>query len=72
MGVIFEFAQARFEEAIAESKRFIKAPVSYIMQEQPVRTAVTLELLEFVRPGKDVEWEHRIVEQTGRPFRKRR
>ena len=60
-GVIFSFAQDRKNEAQARFREFIKAPVSWLQENEPLRKAVLLEALDlFPRPWVEVSHEHGI------------
>jgi hypothetical protein len=58
-GVILSFAQARKTEAEARLQAFIKSPLAWIQENQPLRKAALLEALD-IRPGIDAEYEHKI------------
>jgi len=59
-GVMANFARDRFEEAKARAREFVKSPLQWLQTNQPVRKAVLLEGLDLLRPGVDVEYEHKI------------
>jgi len=62
-GVIVDFARNRFGEAQARAREFVaQGPFQWITENQPVRKAVLLETLEFLRPGIEVSHEHTIEE----------
>jgi len=66
-GVIFNFIQDRRNEAEARFREFVKSPLAWVKENQPVRKAVLLESLELLRPGIDVEYEHKIEKWKARP-----
>ena len=59
-GVIIDFARARSDEVQTRFREFIKGPVGWIRSNQPIRKAVLLEGLDLLRPGVEVEHEHKI------------
>lgn len=59
-GVILSFAQARKTEAAARLHAFIKSPISWLQENEPIRKAVILEGLDRFRPGIEVSHEHEI------------
>jgi len=59
-GVISNFGRDRFSEAIARATEFVQAPLQWIQTNQPVRKGVLLEALDLLRPGVEVEHEHKI------------
>jgi hypothetical protein len=60
-GVVLHFAGERFEEARVKASEFVQqGPFRWITENQPVRKAVLLEGLEFLRPAIEVSHEHEI------------
>jgi len=60
-GVIASFGRKRLNEAIARAHEFVvQGPLQWITENQPVRKAVLLEGLEFLRPAIEVSHEHEI------------
>jgi len=59
-GVIVDFAGDRFKEAKARAREFVQGPLQWLETNQPIRKALLLEGLEFLRPGIEVEHEHEI------------
>ena len=60
-GVILNFAQTRKTEARTRLREFVKAPVSWLQENEPIRKAILLELLDlFPRPWVEVSHEHGI------------
>lgn len=65
LGIITDFAQSRLGEIAAKIKRIRADPLGYIQNEQPLRKAVLLEYLDYLRPVLGTEWEHRIEKWKG-------
>jgi hypothetical protein len=59
-GVILNFAQTRKTEAAARFRGFIKSPLAWIQENQPLRKAALLETLDYFRPAINAEYEHEI------------
>jgi len=59
-GVILSFAQARKTEARSRLREFIKSPINWLQENEPIRKAVILEGLDRFRPGIEVSHEHEI------------
>lgn len=59
-GVMANFARNRFAEAKLKAGDFLQAPLQWIQTNQPLRKAVLLEGLDLLRPGVEVEHEHKI------------
>jgi hypothetical protein len=59
-GVILNFAQTRKTEAQARLLEFIRSPINWMRQNEPIRKAILLETLEFLRPNISTEYEHKI------------
>ena len=60
-GVIANFAQTRRAEAQARFREFIKSPLAWVQENQPLRKAALLEALDlFPRPWVEVSHEHGI------------
>jgi hypothetical protein len=59
-GVIANFGRDRFSEAQARFREFIKSPISWMQENEPIRKAILLEGLDIFRPGVEVSHEHEI------------
>jgi len=59
-GVVASFGRSRFEQAIVRTHEFLQAPLQWIQTNQPVRKGLLLEALDLLRPGVEVEHEHKI------------
>jgi len=59
-GVIIDFARERFEEAKARAHEVVQSPLQWFQTNQPIRKALLLEGLDILRPGVEVEHEHKI------------
>jgi len=60
-GVILNFAQTRKTEAQMRLREFIKSPIGWLQENEPLRKAVLLEALDlFPRPWVEVSHEHGI------------
>jgi hypothetical protein len=60
-GVILSFAQSRKLEASGRFREFIKNPIGWLQENEPLRKAVLLEALDlFPRPWVEVSHEHGI------------
>ena len=60
-GVIANFAQTRRAEAQMRLREFVKSPISWLQENEPLRKAVLLEALDlFPRPWVEVSHEHGI------------
>lgn len=60
-GVIANFAQTRKTEAQMRLREFLKSPISWLQENEPLRKAVLLEALDlFPRPWVEVSHEHGI------------
>jgi len=67
MGVIAEFAKERIEEVRRELKKIAEGPIKFLQSEQPLRKAILLEFLDYVRPRKYAEYQKRISEMKVTP-----
>jgi len=50
MGVIIEYAKLRIDDMKREAEAFLKAPLRYIQDKQPIRRALLVEYLDNIRP----------------------
>jgi len=65
MGILLDFSKIRANEAKSELQEFTKGPVKYFRTNQPLRKALLLEFLELLRPEKNAQYEHKIVDWKG-------
>jgi len=68
VGVLLDYAQGRLSEAVAEVGEFVRGPVKYLQEKQPIRKAVILEWTDTIRPLVGTKWEHKIVETKHKPL----
>lgn len=63
------FAQARKTEAAARLQAFIRSPFAWMQENQLLRKAVLLNFTDYLRPGIDAEYEHKIENwKRSKPF----
>lgn len=70
-GVVLSFARTRRSEARARLREFIKAPISWLQENEPIRKAILLEFLDlFPRPLIEVSHEHEVQKWSRRGVKK--
>ena len=68
MGIILDYARERLDEATREASEFLRAPLKYIQEKQPIRKALLLEWGDNIRPIVGTKWEHKLAEYRGKPI----
>jgi hypothetical protein len=68
MGIILDYARERIDEATREASEFLRAPLKYIQEKQPIRRAVLLDWSDIIRPNIGTKWEHKLAEYRGKPL----
>lgn len=61
MGIITGFLNARIDELKGIKEQGL---VSFVKTQQPVRTAILLEVLDYTRPRIHSRYEHAILDAT--------
>jgi hypothetical protein len=68
MGIVLDYAKGRLEEATREVSEFLRGPIRYLQEKQPIRKAVLLEWGDNIRPIIGTTWEHKLAEYKGTPL----